>query len=147
MNAENNSQNNEPSYGIAHQYLKDLSFEVPNHHFMNASDKTAELQMNVDIKTSKLQDSVYEVVLHMSINSVVDEQSLFLLEIDYAAIVHALNISDENVKELLYIEVPHMIFPFARSIVATTTQNGGFPPVLLGAINFVELYQQNYQDT
>jgi preprotein translocase subunit SecB len=34
------------------------------------------------------------------------------------------------------------LFPFAREIVATSVRNGGFQPLLLNPIDFVDLYRQ-----
>jgi preprotein translocase subunit SecB len=35
------------------------------------------------------------------------------------------------------------LFPFARQIIADTTRNGGFPPLMLDPIDFAALYQQH----
>jgi preprotein translocase subunit SecB len=40
------------------------------------------------------------------------------------------------------IECPRLLFPFAREIIATVVRNGGFPPLLLNPVDFVELYRQ-----
>jgi preprotein translocase subunit SecB len=40
------------------------------------------------------------------------------------------------------IECPRLLFPFAREIVSTSVRNGGFPPLLLNPIDFVDLYRQ-----
>ena len=36
--------------------------------------------------------------------------------------------------------------PFAREIIATTTRNGGFPPLLLEPVDFVGLYRQKMSE-
>jgi preprotein translocase subunit SecB len=40
------------------------------------------------------------------------------------------------------IEGPRLLFPFARQIIAEAVRNGGFPPLLLDPVDFVELYRQ-----
>jgi preprotein translocase subunit SecB len=35
-----------------------------------------------------------------------------------------------------------MLFPFARRIVSDVTRDGGFPPLNLENIDFVQLYRQ-----
>ena len=35
-----------------------------------------------------------------------------------------------------------MLFPFARQIMASATQQGGFPPLMLDPIDFAGMYQQ-----
>jgi preprotein translocase subunit SecB len=48
----------------------------------------------------------------------------------------------EQMQPLIMIECPRLLFPFAREIIASSTRNGGFPPLLLDPIDFVALYQQ-----
>jgi preprotein translocase subunit SecB len=40
------------------------------------------------------------------------------------------------------IECPLIIFPFLRRIIADTTGDGGFAPLMLSPIDFASLYQQ-----
>ena len=39
------------------------------------------------------------------------------------------------------MEVPRLIFPFARAIISDVTRDGGFPPVALQPIDFAALWQ------
>ena len=39
------------------------------------------------------------------------------------------------------IEVPRLLFPFARSIVANVVSEGGFPPLLIQPVDFVKMYR------
>ena len=66
---------------------------------------------------------------------------MFIAELSYAAIV-TLGDSPEGMFEpLLLVEVPRLIFPYARNIVSEVTRDGGFPPVVLQPIDFVALWQ------
>jgi preprotein translocase subunit SecB len=60
----------------------------------------------------------------------------------FAAVFRIQNIPQENLQPVLLIECPRLLFPFAREIIATSVRNGGFPPLLLDPIDFVQLYQQ-----
>ena len=46
---------------------------------------------------------------------------------------------------MLLVECPRLLFPFARNILADVTREGGFPPVLLNPIDFVQLWQSRRQ--
>ena len=46
---------------------------------------------------------------------------------------------------MLLIECPRLLFPFARRIIAEITREGGFPPLLIDPVDFVQLYQSQYQ--
>ena len=41
------------------------------------------------------------------------------------------------------IEGPRHLFPFARSVVANVTRDGGFPPMMIDPIDFAALYMEN----
>jgi preprotein translocase subunit SecB len=41
------------------------------------------------------------------------------------------------------VEVPRLLFPFARNIIAETTRDGGFPPLMINPIDFSELARRN----
>ncbi|NHX27679.1 protein-export chaperone SecB, partial [Escherichia coli] len=45
----------------------------------------------------------------------------------------------------LLIECPRMIFPFVRRVVSDVTRDGGFPPLNLEPVDFIELYRKEAQ--
>ena len=45
--------------------------------------------------------------------------------------------------QILLIEGPRTLFPFARRIVADCVRDGGFPPLMLEPVDFVALYRQH----
>ena len=64
---------------------------------------------------------------------------MFIVELTYAAIA-TLNVPQEAVEPLLFIELPRLLFPFARSIIANNLTEAGLPPLMLTPIDFVALY-------
>lgn len=69
--------------------------------------------------------------------------TLFILELDYAGVFHIENVPEEQMHPFLMIECPRMLFPFLRRIVHDVTRDGGFPPLNLDNIDFVQLYRQD----
>jgi len=51
-------------------------------------------------------------------------------------------VPDEQLHPFLLIECPRMLFPFLRRIVSDVTRDGGFPPLNLETIDFLQLYRQ-----
>jgi preprotein translocase subunit SecB len=51
-------------------------------------------------------------------------------------------VPQEQLHPFLLIECPRMIFPFARRIISDVTRDGGFPPLNLDTVDFLELYRQ-----
>jgi preprotein translocase subunit SecB len=44
-------------------------------------------------------------------------------------------------QQVLLIEAPHILFPFARRIVADIVRDGGMPPLMVEPIDFAALYR------
>ena len=66
----------------------------------------------------------------------------FIAEVSYAGIFTLNKIPPDQEKPLLLIEAPRMLFPFARNVLAETTRDGGYPPLMLNPIDFATLYQK-----
>ena len=131
------------------QYIKDLSFENPNapRVFTMLQQQAPQMEVAIDVSASKLQDRIYEVALKMSANPTVEGRAVFVIELDYCGLVSIKEgVQPEQVRPLLFIEAPSMIFPFARRIIADATRDGGFPPLLINPINFAELFRQKQYD-
>jgi preprotein translocase subunit SecB len=61
---------------------------------------------------------------------------------DYVGVFHVEGVPDDQLHPYLLIECPRQIFPFIRRIVNDVTRDGGFPPLNLENIDFVQLYRQ-----
>ena len=136
-----------PPLVINAQYVKDLSFEVPQAPgiFGQMQQRPPEIAIKVDVQARALEANVYEVVLNIRADCKSAETVAFILELAYGG-VFTLNVTPQDVRPVLLIECPRMLFPFARQILASTTLNGGFLPLMLGPVDFSALYQQHQQD-
>jgi len=138
----------QPQLTINTQYVKDHSFENPNAPgiYGTMRSEKPDLNVSVEVTPEKLQDSVYEVVLSLHASAKIGETTAFLAELDYAAVVSlSEDLSDQLREQLVMIEVPRHLFPFARAILADDTRDGGFPPLLMAPIDFGQLYLNRKQ--
>ncbi|QHI95386.1 protein-export chaperone SecB [Aristophania vespae] len=134
------------------QYTKDLSFEVPQGAATFATLRSApEVNVNIDVQANRLEQeqAVFEVALSIRAEAT-DPQAaedgnskrvVFIAELTYAAIVTLDNPPQELIEPILLVEVPRLLFPFARAIISDVTRDGGFPPIVLQPIDFVSLWQ------
>ncbi len=106
--------------------------------------KQPDINVNVNVEAHGFDQNVYEIILSISAHATVDEDTAFLLELDYAG-VFTLTADPEHIHPLAYIECPRLLFPFARSILANTTREGGFPPLMLGTVDFVAMFQREIE--
>jgi preprotein translocase subunit SecB len=99
----------------------------------------------VDVQARGLDPAshIYEVVLQIESECKAGETTAFVIELSYGG-VFSVNVAEENLRQVLLIECPRLLFPFARHVVATATLNGGFMPLMLGPIDFAGLYQQQH---
>jgi len=126
------------------QYVKDLSFENPRAPMSLQQQSAApSVDINVDVNAQPLHPGTFEVVLTVKANAKVNNESLFILELVYGAVVSPQNVPQELLAPVLLVETPRLLFPFARAIVAEATHNGGFPPLMINPIDFTELLRRN----
>ena len=126
------------------QYIKDLSFEnprAPNSLRQQAAPPAVEI--NVDVKAQGLAPENYEVELTIKASAKAQEETLFIIELVYGAVVTVRNVAPEMVSPIMLVETPRLMFPFARNIIAETTRDGGFPPLMINPIDFGELLRRN----
>lgn len=136
------NQHQQPAILIQNQYIKDLSMEIPHAPliFKKMQHNGPKVNVEVNIEAQKLEeDKTFNVLLNVRVNGDIEEEKAFILELSYGAVV-SLNIPAEHEEPVLMVEVPHMIFPFARQIVASTMTNAGIPPLMLNPIDFVAMY-------
>ena len=128
---------------ITHQYIKDLSFENPQSpRFIVEGDATPEIALHINAKSKPLGDRRFEVILLLEASARHNEEIVFLIELQYGGHVVIGDLDDEHIQPLLLIEAPRLLFPFARQILSDTVRNGGFPPLLLNPVDFMDIYAQ-----
>ncbi len=147
----------QPPLVVNAQYIKDLSFEVPNapaiYTLLRAAPQVA---INLDVQVRRIEESqpVFEVTLATRAEATMAEpqaanggaagkpQIVFIADLSFAGVFTLNNVPENQQEPFLLVECPRLLFPFARNILADVTRDGGFPPVLLGPVDFVSLWQQ-----
>lgn len=144
--AENtqNQQNQQPTLTINAQYIKDLSFELPDaiKSFQESSEQPS-IDVNVNVSMTKLGDLTHEVVLQTKIKATRKDTTLFVLELSYGGLFTiGSGVAADATNPILLIECPRLLFPFARAIISNTSREAGFPALTLNPIDFLELYKR-----
>ena len=121
------------------QYVKDLSFENPGAPM--SLTVRPNIDLGVDIQARRLDPERFEVELKLRVSAKSEDKTLFLLELVYAGFLAIQNVPEEFLQQMLLIEVPHLLFPFARRVVADTIRDGGMPPLMIEPIDFAGLYR------
>jgi len=125
------------------QYIKDLSFENPNApQSLVGQQQQPKIDMQVDVQARGLGENVAEVLLTLRAHATQGERTAFIAEVVYGGVLSLPPLPTDQQRAICLIEGPRMLFPFARQILATMVQQGGYPPLMLQPIDFVELYRR-----
>ena len=134
----------QPQMRVLGQYIRDMSFENIMAQKGGSADVQPDVQVQVNLDAKKRSaDHQFESAIKLNVTSKDKggDTTLFVLEVDYVGIFHIENVPDDQIHPFLLIECPRMIFPFLRRIVSDVTRDGGFPPLNLENIDFVQLYR------
>jgi preprotein translocase subunit SecB len=89
-----------------------------------------------------MSDTDFEVTLRLEGKAESQGLVLYSFELVFSGVFRVSNVPADSLQPFVMIECPRLLFPFAREIVSTSVRNGGFPPLLLNPIDFVDLYRQ-----
>jgi len=122
------------------QYIKDIVVREPE----CPSNLTArpQIELSVDLQARQLERRTFRSRAEAAgIRQGRGQNRHSLLELVYAGLFHLQNIPDRFASKSCLIEAPHILFPFARRIVADIVRDGGMPPLMIEPIDFAALYR------
>lgn len=132
------------------QFIRDLSFEVPHapEIFVELRQRAPEIPVSFDVAARHVKDNTFEVDMTVSLQATLGEKPAFILELVYTNLVDidARAVPEDQLHPLLLIEIPRYMFPFVRQIIGDMAISGGFPPLLLQMVDFVDLYRRKFAD-
>jgi len=129
------------------QFVKNLSFRNRNPlgNFKGSGEKPS-ITINIEAQAHNVSDRTFEVTLRTQVDAKRKDDQVFLLDLLYAGVFTiGKDVQEEFIRPILMIECPRILFPFARNIIATTSQEGGFSPLLLAPVDFAGLYQKQIE--
>ena len=128
-----------PQLNVLAQYIKDLSFENPNApRSLTPQEQPPQINVQVNVNPRQIGEGEFEVELLLEGSAQVGDLVLFKVELNYAGLLRVRNVPEQELAPVIMIEGPRLLFPFARQIIAEAVRNGGFPPLLLDPVDFVE---------
>jgi preprotein translocase subunit SecB len=138
-----NANQTAASLNVLTQYVKDLSFENPGApQSLRSRDKAPAININVNVNANPIADKEYDVTLTLNAKAEVDKAVLFNIELVYGGVFRIDGFPQEHMLPILFIECPRLLFPFARQIIAESSRQGGFPPLMIDPIDFAQMFQQ-----
>lgn len=128
------------------QFIKDLSFENPGApESLVQQSQQPQVDVNVDVRARKLDPArpIFEIHLIVKAEAKTNDKTIFLVDLTYGGIM-TLNtqVQEDHQTAVALVEGPRLLFPFARAIVADATRDGGYPPLLIHPVDFVDLLRR-----
>ncbi len=131
-----------PKVRVINQYIRDLSFENVAAQKGTAQDAKPEITVQVGIDAQKKAGDNYEVIQKLKVEAKAGGAAIFILEMDFAGLFEVSNVPNEQMHPFLLVECPRLVFPYLRRIVGDITRDGGYPPLNLDSIDYLNLYRQ-----
>lgn len=142
---QGNAAQPQASFQIEKIYVKDVSLEIPNAPQAFMQQAQPQLEVRIDTSANQFAEGYYEATVSATVTAKVGEKTLFLAEAVQAGIFQMRNVPADDLKPLLGVACPTILFPYLRETISDLVTRGGFPPVLLAPVSFEALYVQRLQ--
>ena len=133
--------NTTPMFQIQRIYLKDLSLEQPNSPQILLEQGQPAVEINLTLGADPIADGMFEVTVMATVTTKVNDKTLFLVEAKQGGIFEIRNIPEEQLRQILGIACPNIVYPYLRAIVSDVCTRAGFPPVMLSEVNFQAMFE------
>jgi preprotein translocase subunit SecB len=144
-NGMNPQQNQQVQIGLARIYVKDLSFESPLAPQLFGRNWQPEVKMQVSVRPRRIQDTMWEVSLELSLEAKDGQKTGFMIEVEHSGLFEVVGASEAQLDHILTVFCPSTVFPYTRQVIDQLLVQGGFPPLMLAPINFEQLRKQGAQ--
>lgn len=131
-----------PVFQIQRVYLKEASLEQPNSPAILLEQEQPSVDIQLGVEAQPVAEGVYEVCVTATVQTKIQDRTVFLVEAKQAGIFEIRNIPEEQLGSIMGIACPQIVYPYLRGNVADLIQRAGFPPVHLAEINFQAMYEQ-----
>ena len=129
-----------PQFAIQRIYTKDISFETPNSPEIFKKEWKPEVQLDLDTRSTKIDEDLYEVVLSVTVTAKVGEETAFLCEVQQAGIFTIGEMPEPNKAHMMGSFCPNTLFPYARETISNLVNRGTFPALNLAPVNFDAIF-------
>jgi len=139
------AQQPQATFQIEKVYVKDLSLEIPGAPHAFTQQAQPQLEVRLDTGAAQFAEGYFEASVSATVTAKVGDKTLFLAEVVQAGIFQVRNVGEDDLRPLLGIACPTILFPYLRETISDLITRGGFPPVLLAPVSFEALYMQRVQ--
>ncbi len=123
-------------------YIKDVSFESPASPQIFQSNWQPAVNVDLNTKTNRIDDSNVEVILSITITAKQNDETAFICEVHQAGVFLISGVEGENLRRILGTVCPNILFPYARETIDNLVVKGSYPALMMAPVNFDALYAE-----
>ena len=128
------------SVRVVRQFVRDVSFENPRAPESFLGETAPQMEMGVELNARGREDGLFDVELKLAATAKRGQETVFHVETVHAGLFQISGVPQEALEQVLLIECPRYLFPFARRLISDLTAEGGFAPLQLDPIDFAAVY-------
>tara|TARA_Y100000741_G_C17965664_1_gene441733 strand:+ start:167 stop:586 length:420 start_codon:yes stop_codon:yes gene_type:complete len=138
------------SYKIISQFIKDISFEIPNAQtFVSLEQELPKYILSFDIKSKPFKDKIIEINTILKLTPSKELKNKMLTEINLTALV-SIEQNFEDKKELekiILVKVPNEIYPSLYETFVYLFSQAGIKNVSIEKeVDFEKLYKEKFNN-
>jgi len=133
------------SYKIISNFIKDISFEIPDTQTMLFFEKNLHnYDLKIDLKGIPVKDNIIQVDMVLQFHNTKDLKDKALIEITYATLITIEDVKDKKIlQKIILVEVPTEVYPKVFEIFSFLLKNSGLPKMSVKKdIDFNKLYDE-----
>lgn len=130
----------QPQFAVQRLYAKDISFEAPGTPAVFTQPWEPESNVQFASSTTKVGDTHYEVVLQVTVKTMLKDKVAFIAEVRFGGIFLIEGITGPALEHVLGAQCPNILFPYVRETISDLVTRGSFPQFVLQPMNFDAIY-------
>ena len=133
-------------YKILAKFIKDMSSETPDiDTFLYVRDNISSYSLNIDIKTKKLKDRIYQVETTLSYSDKNKNVKKSFFEMIFATVIRmSEEIEGKDLARIVLCDLQNEIYPELEKLFLSVLHGSGFPELVFNKkVDFEELYKKN----
>lgn len=135
----------ERQFRLQQVYVKDFSFKSPQTPEIFTAERDTQIDLNVRSDTRGIDEETVEVTLTLTLKTIDGEDTVFEVRLAQAGLFKIRGFSPDERFTLLATECPAELLPYARAVIATAANKGGFPDLFVQPLDFRALHRQTME--